>query len=42
VFGLPAIFAVYWFVLWRWAFGPEDRALFSTFPKASEATLPVE
>jgi O-antigen/teichoic acid export membrane protein len=42
VFGLPAIFAVYWFVLWRWAFGPEDRALFSKFPKASEATLPAE
>ncbi|MES2046340.1 MAG: lipopolysaccharide biosynthesis protein [Pseudomonadota bacterium] len=42
VFGLPAIFAVYWFVLWRWAFGPEDRALFSKFPKPSEATLPAE
>jgi O-antigen/teichoic acid export membrane protein len=42
VFGLPAIFGVYWFVLWRWAFGPEDRALFSKFPKPSEATLPAE
>ena len=42
VFGLPTIFAVYWFVLWRWAFGPEDRALFSKFPKPSEATLPAE
>lgn len=42
IFGLPAIFAVYWFVLWRWAFGPEDRALFSKFPKPSEATLPAE
>ena len=42
IFGLPTIFAVYWFVLWRWAFGPEDRALFSKFPKPSEATLPAE
>ena len=28
VIGVPAIMAVYCFVLWRWAFGPEDRALF--------------
>lgn len=28
VFGLPAIAGSYAFVLWRWAFGPPDRALF--------------
>lgn len=40
VFGVPAIFAVYWFVLWRWAFGPADRALFARFPKSDDIALP--
>ncbi|WP_374127815.1 MULTISPECIES: lipopolysaccharide biosynthesis protein [unclassified Sphingomonas] len=34
VFGLPAIAASYLFVLWKFAFGPEDRALFQRMPKA--------
>lgn len=38
--GVPAIAAAYLFVLWRWAFGPADRALFSKLPRAEEATLP--
>lgn len=33
VFGLPAIGASYAAVLWRWAFGPDDRALFKRMPK---------
>lgn len=33
VFGLPAIVASYLFVIWRLAFGPEDRALFAQKPK---------
>ena len=32
--GVPAIAGVYCLVLWRWAFGPEDRALFGKAPKA--------
>ncbi|OQW72452.1 MAG: polysaccharide biosynthesis protein [Proteobacteria bacterium ST_bin13] len=35
VFGLPAIAASYAFVLWKWAFGPEDRALFKLKPPAA-------
>ena len=35
VFGLPAIGATYAFVLWRWAFGPKDRALFKRAPAAT-------
>jgi hypothetical protein len=42
LFGEPAICLVYLYVLWRWAFGPEDRALLSKTPKAGEATLPNE
>jgi O-antigen/teichoic acid export membrane protein len=38
--GEPAIAATYLFVLWKWAFGPADRALFGKMPKAEEATLP--
>jgi len=38
--GEPAIAATYLFVLWRWAFGPADRALFGKVPQAGEATLP--
>ena len=40
VFGEPAIAAAYLYVLWRWAFGPADRALFGRMPTADEATLP--
>ena len=40
--GEPAIAATYLFVLWRWAFGPADRALFGSMPKADEATLPKQ
>jgi O-antigen/teichoic acid export membrane protein len=38
--GEPAIAATYLFILWKWAFGPADRALFGKMPKAEEATLP--
>jgi hypothetical protein len=27
-FGIPAILAAYLFIIWRYAFGPEDRVLF--------------
>lgn len=37
VIGVPVIVAVYGFVLWKWAFHNEDRALFRKMPKA-EAT----
>jgi len=41
VFGIPAIGAVYCFVLWRWAFGPDDRALFRKMPgKQAAPQLP--
>lgn len=40
VVGIPAIAGVYLFVLWRWAFGPADRALFGKMPSAEEASLP--
>ena len=36
--GVPAIAGSYCFVLWRWAFGEEDRALF----RKSEKTVPGE
>ncbi|WP_448501610.1 lipopolysaccharide biosynthesis protein [Sphingomonas sp.] len=32
--GIPAMLAVYGFVLWRWAFKEEDRALFHKAPSA--------
>ncbi|MDP1027707.1 lipopolysaccharide biosynthesis protein [Sphingomonas sp. KR1UV-12] len=38
--GEPAIAATYLFILWRWAFGPADRALFGSVPKTQDATLP--
>ncbi|ALR19392.1 polysaccharide biosynthesis protein [Sphingobium baderi] len=28
LFGIPAILGVYGLVIWRWGFGPDDRALF--------------
>lgn len=40
-FGIPAIVAAYGYVIWRWAFGPEDRKLFKKLPGAEEATLPA-
>jgi O-antigen/teichoic acid export membrane protein len=41
VIGVPAIAASYLFVLFRWAFGPADRALFKKMPEAEAAALPV-
>ena len=41
VFGIPAIAASYLFVIWKWAFGPEDRTLFKKLPSAGEVTLPT-
>ena len=38
--GEPAIAATYLYVLWRWASGPADRALFGKMPSAEEAQLP--
>jgi hypothetical protein len=26
--GIPAIFGLYGWIIWRWGFGPEDRVLF--------------
>ena len=40
IIGLPMIFASYAFVLHRWAFKPEDRALFGKIP-AAEVSLPT-
>ena len=40
LFGEPAIATVYLFILWRYAFGPADRALFGKMPGREEATLP--
>jgi O-antigen/teichoic acid export membrane protein len=40
--GIPATAGVYLLVMWRYAFGPEDRALFGKMPRAEEATLPNE
>ncbi|TPG10372.1 lipopolysaccharide biosynthesis protein [Sphingomonas oligophenolica] len=40
VFGVPAIAATYLVILWKFAFGPADRALFRKMPSADEATLP--
>ncbi|UVO50741.1 oligosaccharide flippase family protein [Sphingomonas sp. SUN019] len=39
LFGVPAIAGVYLFVLWKWAFGPDDRTLFRRKP-AEQPTLP--
>ncbi|MDQ2878587.1 MAG: lipopolysaccharide biosynthesis protein [Pseudomonadota bacterium] len=41
VIGVPAIALAYWLVLWRWAFGPDDRALFTKLPRPEDVTLPV-
>jgi O-antigen/teichoic acid export membrane protein len=37
IIGVPVILACYVFVLHRWAFGPEDRALFGKIPAAEDA-----
>lgn len=42
IIGEPAIAAVYLFVLWTLATGPEDRALFGRVPPAEDATLPFQ
>jgi len=39
--GIPAIGGTYLWILFRWAFGPEDRALFGKIPAAEAATLPT-
>ncbi|WP_394652682.1 lipopolysaccharide biosynthesis protein [uncultured Sphingomonas sp.] len=39
--GIPVIAATYAFVLWKWAFGEEDRALFRKMPKAEAETAPA-
>jgi len=41
VIGIPAIAATYFYILSKWAFGPEDRALFGKIPSVEEATLPA-
>ncbi|WNO53846.1 lipopolysaccharide biosynthesis protein [Stakelama saccharophila] len=41
IVGLPAILLSYLYVLWRFAFGPEDRKLFAKLPKAEETEVPV-
>ena len=41
VIGIPAIAVTYFFILSKWAFGPEDRALFGKIPSVEEATLPT-
>ncbi|MFA9201295.1 MAG: lipopolysaccharide biosynthesis protein, partial [Cypionkella sp.] len=43
-FGIPAILAVYGWVIWRYGFGPEDRVLFrrNLEHPADEAALPEE
>ncbi len=42
LFGLPAIAGTYLLILWRYAFGPADRALFGKPPQGVEATLPYD
>ena len=36
LFGIPAIAGVYLLILWRYAFGPADRALFAQTPAADK------
>ncbi|UZK68552.1 oligosaccharide flippase family protein [Sphingomonas sp. S1-29] len=35
--GIPVMLLVYCFVIWRWAFGPEDRTLFQKAPPPAAA-----
>ena len=39
---MPAILVSYLYVIIKFAFGPEDRALFRKLPNSSGPTLPVE
>jgi hypothetical protein len=39
--GIPAILVTYFFVIGKWAMGPEDRTLFKKLPRAGAATFPV-
>ncbi|RIA43937.1 O-antigen/teichoic acid export membrane protein [Hephaestia caeni] len=41
VIGIPAIAATYLFIIWRWAFGPEDRTLFRKLPRGDEEAQPA-
>jgi hypothetical protein len=34
--GVPAILALYSWIIWRWGFGPEDRVLFKKTPSPDE------
>ncbi|WP_448659492.1 lipopolysaccharide biosynthesis protein [Sphingomonas sp. CJ99] len=40
--GIPLMLVVYFAIIWRFAFGPEDRALFSRLPRDEQPTLPVD
>tara|TARA_Y100000815_G_scaffold122284_1_gene110377 strand:+ start:436 stop:1977 length:1542 start_codon:yes stop_codon:yes gene_type:complete len=40
--GMPAILVTFLFVIVRFAFGPEDKALFQKLPKNTQPTLPFE
>jgi O-antigen/teichoic acid export membrane protein len=40
--GIPVMLIVYFVILWRFAFGPEDRALFSRLPRNEPPTLPLD
>ncbi|KQM28707.1 MULTISPECIES: lipopolysaccharide biosynthesis protein [unclassified Sphingomonas] len=42
LFGIPIILATYFAILWRWAFRPEDKALFHKSAAAGEATIPTD
>ncbi|KQN40611.1 polysaccharide biosynthesis protein [Sphingomonas sp. Leaf407] len=42
LFGIPIILATYFAILWRWAFRPEDKALFHKSAAAGEAHLPTD
>lgn len=42
LFGIPVILATYFAILWRWAFRPEDKALFHKSAAAGEATIPTD
>lgn len=42
LFGIPIILATYFAILWRWAFRPEDKALFHKSAAANEATIPTD
>ncbi|MEN3972516.1 lipopolysaccharide biosynthesis protein [Sphingomicrobium sp. XHP0235] len=40
IIGVPAILAVFGFVIWRWGFGPEDRELFKMKKERPSAATP--